>query len=214
MRHNVGCYCGLVARRHQPGEFDSTGAITAANMRLAGMLSYAFAISVDRRNIASDIVHIHIILLLFLGPRMTSTVPPAKPAFPFIKIDADGQPGLIAQRCTACGATYPDCERVACGNCGGRADVMETFAPSLAGTLHSAVIVMRGFPGISVPFISAVVDLDDGPTLKGTLRDTPGFSPADAAPGQRVRVRFDDALGRTDKDGNSYIAHFFEPISA
>jgi hypothetical protein len=28
-----------------------------------------------------------------------------------------------------------------------------------------------------------------------------------------VEVVFDDALGRKDKDGNSYISYFFKPIS-
>ena len=137
-----------------------------------------------------------------------------RPAFPFITIDAAGQPSLIAQKCTACGATYADSERVACGRCGGRADVLESFIPATEGVLHSAVVVRRGFPGVAVPFISAVVDLDGGPTVKGTLRHTAGFEPEHVAPGQRVRVRFDDALGRKDKDGNSYIAHYFEPVSA
>lgn len=137
-----------------------------------------------------------------------------KPAFPFIILDAGGQPSLIAQKCTACGASYADSERVACGRCGGRADVLESFVPATEGTLHSAVIVRRGFPGVDVPFISAVVDLDGGPTIKGTLRNTAGFDPEHAAPGQRVRVRFDDALGRKDKAGGGYIAHYFEPIPA
>lgn len=145
---------------------------------------------------------------------MTMTTDLPRPAFTFITLDEIGRPGLTAQRCTQCGATYADSERVACGRCGAREDALESFTPSLEGVLHSAAIVHRGFPGMAAPFISAVVDLDGGPTLKGTLRHTKGFEPADIQPGQRVRVRFDDALGRKDKDGNSYVAHYFEPISA
>ncbi len=145
---------------------------------------------------------------------MSSTTQLPRPAFPFITLDEAGRPALVAQKCTACGATYADSERVACGKCCVRADALQSFTPAMEGTLHSAVIVRRGFPGVEVPFISAVVDLDGGPTLKGTLRNTAGFEPADAAPGLRVRVRFDDALGRKDKDGNSYVAHYFEPVSA
>lgn len=136
-----------------------------------------------------------------------------RPAFPFITLDEAGRPGLSAQRCTACGATYADTERMACGRCGAREDALETFTPSLEGVLHSAVVVRRGFPGVEVPFISAVVDLDGGPTVKGTLRHS-DFELADIAQGRRVRVRFDDALGRKDKDGNAYVAHYFEPVSA
>lgn len=144
---------------------------------------------------------------------MSTTIDPPRPAFTFIALDEQGEPGLVAQRCTRCGAAYADSERVACGKCGARADMLESFAPKLEGTLHSAVIVRRGFPGVEVPFISAVVDLDGGPTIKGTLRQS-GFKPDDIRQGRRVRVCFDDALGRKDKDGNAYVAHHFEPISA
>lgn len=140
---------------------------------------------------------------------MTAASPP-RAAFPFIVLDELGQPSLVAQRCTKCGATYADSERVACGKCGAREAAIERFEPSREGVLHSAVIVRRGFPGVETPFISAVVDLDGGPTLKGTLRKS-GFEPADIAQGRRVRVCFDDALGRKDKEGNSYVAHYFEP---
>ena len=141
------------------------------------------------------------------------TTPPFRPAFSFITLDDSGRPSLAAQRCGKCGATYADTERVACGKCGARAEALEIFTPKLEGSLHSAVIVRRGFPGVDVPFISAVVDLDGGPTVKGTLRNS-GFEPEDIVQGRRVRVCFDDALGRKDKDGNSYVAHYFEPISA
>jgi uncharacterized OB-fold protein len=145
---------------------------------------------------------------------MSTPAETPQPAFPFIALDALGKPGLVAQKCTACGATYADSERVACGRCAARADALVTFVPATEGTVHSAVIVRRGFPGVEVPFISVVVDLDGGPALKGTLRNTAGFEPEHAATGQRVRVRFDDALGRKDKAGNGYVAHYFEPIPA
>ena len=139
----------------------------------------------------------------------TDTMP--LPAFPFITIDAAGKPALTAMRCTECGTTYADNERYACAKCAARTDKFETFEPSYEGTMHSGAIVMRGYPGIPVPFISAVVDLDDGgPTIKGTLR-AETFEPHELKPGRRVKVVFDDALGRTDKDGNHYISHFFDP---
>ena len=136
-----------------------------------------------------------------------------RPAFPFITVDDFGKANLIAQRCTQCGATYADQERVACGKCGARDAALELFTPALEGSLHSAVIVKRGYPGTPVPFISAVVDLDGGPTIKGTLCNVP-FEAEELTHGRRVRVAFNDALGRTDKNGNSYISHYFEPVAA
>lgn len=132
------------------------------------------------------------------------------PAFPFIKVKENGEAILVAQRCTNCGVTYPDSERVACGRCGARENALDLFEPNMEGTLHSAVIIRRGYPGVPTPFISAVVDLDGGPTLKGTLRDVE-FDPSEIVAGRRVKVVFDDALGRRDKNGNSYVAHYFVP---
>ncbi len=143
---------------------------------------------------------------------MTANSDVPRPAFPFIMVDAMGKASLIAERCTSCGATYPDQGRPACGKCGAR-NSLESFSPRLQGKLHTAVIVHRGYPGTPTPFISAVVDLDDGPVIKGTLRGVP-FEPGELTHGRRVRVAFDDALGRTDKDGNAYVAHYFEPFSA
>lgn len=134
-----------------------------------------------------------------------------RPAFPFITVDDFGKAGLIAQRCTQCGATFPDSKRIACGKCGAREDALELFSPGLDGTLHAGVIIRRGFPGIPVPFISAIVDLDDGPTIRGRLASD-SYQPDDLRHGRRVRVAFDDAMGRQDKDGNAYVAHYFQPV--
>jgi len=135
------------------------------------------------------------------------------PAFPFITVDEAGRVGLVATRCRECGTAYAEAERLACAKCGARADAFEAFEPSYTGTLHVASIVKRGFPGTPVPFISAVVDLDEGPTIKGILRAA-SFEPEEIVSGRRVKVVFDDALGRKDAAGNSYVSHFFEPISA
>jgi uncharacterized OB-fold protein len=136
---------------------------------------------------------------------------PAKPAFPFIEIDEGGAVHLVALRCRNCGASYADAERLACARCGSDAAAFESFKPQLTGTLYAASIVRRGYPGIPVPFISAIVDLDGGPTVKGTLR-AETFEAVEIQSGRRLRVVFDDALGRTDAEGNHYISHFFEPI--
>jgi uncharacterized OB-fold protein len=78
------------------------------------------------------------------------------------------------------------------------------------GKLYSYCIVHRSFPGIDVPYISAIVDLDGGGTVKGNLIDVdpdPDKIQFDMA----VDVVYKDALGRKDRDGNSYISYFFQP---
>lgn len=133
------------------------------------------------------------------------------PAFPFIVRDPAGIPQLAAVRCRKCGTSYAEPSRIACARCGARAGDLECFTPKLTGTLHAASIVRRGYPGTPVPFISAVVDLDDGPVLKGMLRSE-SFDPSEIVQGRRVKVVFDDALGRADAEGRQYVSHFFVPL--
>jgi hypothetical protein len=78
------------------------------------------------------------------------------------------------------------------------------------GKLYSYCIVHRSFPGIDVPYISAIVDLDGGGTVKGNLIDVdpdPDKIQFDMA----VDVVYKDALGRKDRDGSSYISYCFQP---
>jgi hypothetical protein len=80
------------------------------------------------------------------------------------------------------------------------------------GNLYSYSIVHRSFPGIEVPYISAIVDLEDGTAIKGNLINVEP-DPDKIEFGMPVEVVYDDALGRKDKEGNSYISYFFQPQS-
>ena len=95
-------------------------------------------------------------------------------------------------------------------NCFAR-DSMKSIKLNNTGKLYSYSIVFRSFPGIKVPYISAIVDLDGGGTVKGNLIDCEP-DPDQINFDMPVEVIFDDALGRKDKDGNSYISYFFKPI--
>jgi uncharacterized OB-fold protein len=90
---------------------------------------------------------------------------------------------------------------------------MEAVKLSTKGKLYAYSIVHRSFPGVDVPYISAVVDLDGGGTLKGNLINVPA-DPKAIKFDMPVEVVFKDALGRKDREGNSYIAYFFQPRTA
>ncbi len=130
------------------------------------------------------------------------------PVVDFLKIPADGEPYLEGHRCKVCGAVFLG-ERNVCSKCGTR-NQLEAIHLSDRGRLHVYSIVHRSFPGIDVPYVSAVVDLEGGGTVKGNLIGVPP-DPAKIALGMPVRVVFKDALGRKDKQGNSYLSYFFEP---
>jgi uncharacterized OB-fold protein len=132
---------------------------------------------------------------------------PARAALPWIRLDGS-EPFVEGRLCKACGARTA-ATHLACPACGAR-DSIETYRAPTTGRLHAYSIVRRSYPGVPVPFISAIVDLDDGLTLKGNLINV-APEPDTLKIGMPVRMVFGDALGRTDKDGASYVAFFFEP---
>src|SRR5579863_4475284 len=91
------------------------------------------------------------------------------PVVPFLKIPEGGDPYLEGHRCTVCDAIFLGARSV-CSRCGAR-DRMRASALSNNGTLYTYSIVFRSLPGIEVPYVSAVVDLEGGGTVKGNLVD-------------------------------------------
>ncbi|MEC8046897.1 MAG: OB-fold domain-containing protein [Pseudomonadota bacterium] len=133
------------------------------------------------------------------------------PAVPYLKIPENGEPYLEAYKCGQCGATFLG-ERDVCSKCGARDQMSAVKLPN-TGKLYSYSIVHRSFPGIAVPYVSAIVDLDDGTAIKGNLINVdpdPESIPFDMP----VEVVYDDALGRKDADGNAYLSYFFQPADS
>ena len=134
----------------------------------------------------------------------------ALPVVDYLKLPENGDPFLEGHKCSKCGAISLG-ERKVCSSCFSR-DSLEAVKLNNTGKLYSYSIVCRSFPGIDVPYISAIVDLDGGGTIKGNLIDVEP-DPEKIKFDMPVEIIFDDALGRKDADGNSYISYFFKPIS-
>ena len=132
------------------------------------------------------------------------------PVVDYLKLPEDGEPYLEGHKCGNCGATFLGARRV-CSKCGAR-DQMSTVKLPNSGKLYTYSIVHRSFPGIEVPYISAVVDLEDGTAIRGNLIGIEP-DPDKIQFGMPVEVVYGDALGRKDRDGNTYIAYFFKPKS-
>jgi uncharacterized protein len=130
------------------------------------------------------------------------------PAVDFLKIPEDGQPYLEGHKCGACGAVFIGVREV-CSKCGARGKIAATKLAD-EGHLYVFSIVYRSFPGIQVPYVSAIVDLEGGGTVKGNLIGVE-VDPAKIKMGMPVRVVYKDALGRKDREGNEYLSYFFEP---
>lgn len=130
------------------------------------------------------------------------------PVVPFLKIPSDGAPYLEGRSCERCEVTFL-APRTVCSKCGGR-DTLVTKRLSNLGTLHAYSIVHRSFPGVDVPYVSAIVDLDGGGSVKGNLIGVQP-DPKKIPFGMPVELVFKDALGRKDSDGNAYLSYFFQP---
>ena len=136
----------------------------------------------------------------------TDSLVAPKPGHAGIRIGADGKPWIEGFRCGACGAVTAD-RPMACRACASRT-LPEGFRASGKGHLHTWSVVHRSYPGIAVPFVSAIVDLDDGLTLKGTLR---GIDAAELRHELPLAIVFDDAGGAADKEGVPYVGFHFVP---
>ncbi len=131
------------------------------------------------------------------------------PVVPYLKIPDQGEPYLEGQKCSSCGAIFLG-SRVACSSCGGR-DGFEAVRLSDQGKLYVYSIVHRSFPGIETPYVSAIVDLEGGGTVKGNLVGIEP-SPEKVQMGMPVEVIYQIAP-RKDREGNEYLTYYFQPKS-
>ena len=140
---------------------------------------------------------------------MSSETAGLLPAVPYLKNPEGGEPYIEGARCSNCGAVFIG-ERDVCASCGSR-DTMTTEKLSNQGKLYVYSIVHRSFPGIEVPYVSAIVDLEGGGTVKGNLINCdpePEKLPFDMP----VEVIYQKAP-RKDKEGNEYLTYYFQPAS-
>ena len=130
-----------------------------------------------------------------------------RPVVPFLKIPDAGDPYLEGHKCKACGAIFLG-QRDNCAGCGAR-DQIEPIQLSNKGELYVYSIVHRSFPGIETPYISAVVDLEGGGTVKGNLINVDP-DPEKVRMGMPVEVVYKTAP-RKDAEGNEYLTYYFQP---
>jgi len=128
----------------------------------------------------------------------------------YLKLPEDGEPYLEGWRCDVCGEIYLE-SRSACSHCLAR-NRLSGVRLSNSGKIYNWTIVYRNFPGVAVPFVSVIVDLDGGGTVKGNLI---GIQPVPES------IRFDmpvktlfQPIEKTDSAGNVYIGYFFAPADS
>ena len=131
----------------------------------------------------------------------------APPIVPFLKRAANGLPYLAGSRCEACGHVFVG-ERTVCAKCAAR-DRMVAVRLAETGKLYDFSVVHRSFPGVKTPFVDAIVDLDDGSHIKGTLLDVDP-DPKSIAFDLPVRIVYREAVP-VNAAGKPYLTYFFVP---
>lgn len=141
---------------------------------------------------------------------MSAELQNPKPAHVAIRVAGNGDLSLQAFRCLSCGAVMMD-QPMACRACTSRTPP-EAFTVGGRGRLVTWSTVLRSFPGVKTPFVSAIVDLEGGLTVKGTIRDV---DPDAIRVGLPVTLVFDDAGGARTADGAPYVGfHFIQSGAA
>lgn len=128
-------------------------------------------------------------------------------AVPYVVISRDGDHYLVGSRCGHCGATLLG-KRVACAACGA-SDAISHIRLADTGRVRTCTVVNRSYPGVPVPFIAAVVEIDRGGVVRGTLHapipEDPGVEV-----GRPVRICIEDT-GQRDTAGRPFYSHVFRP---
>ncbi len=129
------------------------------------------------------------------------------PVVPFLKIPKKGGPYLEGYRCGKCDAVFIG-ERETCSKCFARGQ-LKAVPLANEGELYVYSIVHRSFPGVEVPYVSAIVDLKGGGTIKGNLVGIDP-DPEKIKLGMPVEVVYKTAPTK-DREGNEYLAYYFQP---
>ena len=117
----------------------------------------------------------------------------------------DGEPYLVANACQGCGATYFE-RRNGCARCFGTSFERRRMADT--GTVRSYTIVHRAAPGVPVPFVSAIVELDGGGAVKANIRDV---EPVPEAIELGMPVKMTTFVAGRDDDGTEAVAFAYSP---
>lgn len=120
-------------------------------------------------------------------------------------LSLDGEPHLVAHECASCGALFLD-RRNACANCGARVFGDRTLANT--GVLRAFTIVHRASPGVTVPYVSAIVAVDGGGVVKANMV---GVEPDPGKLALGMTVKLTTFPAGADSDGTEAVAFGYRP---
>ena len=133
----------------------------------------------------------------------SAPAPTQVPLVDYLHIGA--RPYLKAKECTRCGARFFD-RRVACGSCGSQE--FKNARVRNRGVVKSFTIVHRAAPGIPAPYVSAIVETEDGTSVRSNVVNCEP-DPEHVTLGMKVKLTT-YSIG-TDDEGTEAIAFGYEP---
>jgi uncharacterized OB-fold protein len=139
--------------------------------------------------------------------QQTETGP--RPILPILKLQP--KPHLIGSKCGACGAIFLDIKRLACSKCGASGQFQQVQL-SDTGKVWVFSVIHQSFPGIKTPYVTAVVDLPEGVSVKSNLIDVnPEELQRNPQKGFGMPVELVVNKVATDRQGNDVMAFQFRP---
>ena len=117
----------------------------------------------------------------------------------------DGDPHLVANQCTSCGAKFFD-RRNACAAC--FATEFKKVDVPTEGVLRAFTIVTFAAPGVPVPFVAGVIDCAGTSVRANIVNVEP--TPEKVTLGMKVRLTT-FAMG-ADDNGTEAVGFGFEPV--
>ena len=114
-------------------------------------------------------------------------------------------PHLVANECQSCRALFFD-RRNACANCGRREFRSRRLANE--GVLRAFTIVHRAAPGVTVPYVSGIVDVDGGGVVKANIV---GIDPDPASVTLGMKLKLTTFPVGTDSAGTQAVGFGYQP---
>ncbi len=131
-----------------------------------------------------------------------------RPIVPFLKLQP--KPHLVAIKCS-CGAIYLDAKRVACSKCGGTGPFPQVPL-SDKGKVYVFSVVHQSFPGIKTPYVTAIIDLPEGISVRSGLSDvSPEQLQKEPQKYFNMPVEMVTSVVAKDREGHDVVAFSFRP---
>ena len=139
----------------------------------------------------------------------TNEQPGPRPILPILELQPT--PHRVGSKCPSCGAVYLDLKRLACSKCGGTGPFLQ-IPLSTKGNVWVFSVIHQSFPGIKTPYITAIVDLPEGVSVKSTLVDVdPEELQKNPKMAFGMAVELVANVVAKDRQGNDVVAFQFRP---